>query len=143
MRIIRISEEVWQVIASRGKFGETEDDVLRRVFDLPPNSMNEGVQTLTGGGADSYRTLSGRRRSFAKQRMSSYVGANQLHIEFHGGASSSWTLPDRNDKAGIRAVLDKAILFATNNGASVPGQTNAVRKTLTDKGYYLTKISHE
>ena len=71
--------------------------------------------------------------------MSSYIGGNQLYIEFHGGASSSWTLPDRNDKAGIRAVLDKAILFAKNNGASVPGQTNAVRKTLTDEGYHLIK----
>jgi hypothetical protein len=139
MRTIRISEEVWQAIASRGKFGETEDDVLRRAFELPPNSMHEGVKTLTGGAGSSYRTTSGRRRSFAIQRMSSYIDGNQLHIEFHGGASSSWTLPDRNDKAGIRAVLDKAIQFAKNNEASDPGQTNAVRKTLTNEGYHLTK----
>ncbi len=139
MRTIRISEEVWQAIASHGKFGETEDDVLRRVFELPPSSMHQGVQTLTGGGGSSYRTPSGRRRSFASQRMSSYIGGNQLHIEFHGGASSSWELPDRNDKAGIKAVLGKAIQFAKNNGASSPGQTNAVRKTLTNEGYHLTK----
>lgn len=130
MRTIRISEAVWQAIASRGKFGETEDDVLRRVFELPPNSMHEGVKTLT---------TSGRRRSFAIQRMSSYIDGNQLHIEFNGGASSSWALPDRTDKAGIRLVLDKAIQFAKNNGASDPGQTNAVRKTLTNEGYHLTK----
>jgi hypothetical protein len=139
MRTIRISEEVWQAIASRGKFGEIEDDVLRRVFDLPPTSIHEGSQTLTGFDVVSHRHLSGHRRSFAKQKMSSYIAGNQLHIEFNGGASSSWTLPDRNDKTGIRAVLDKAILFAKDNGASVPGQTNAVRKTLTDNGYYLTK----
>ena len=139
MRSIRISEEVWQAIASHGKFGETEDDVLRRVFELPPSSMHEGVQTLTGGGGSSYRTPRRRGVTLAPQRMSSYIGANQLHIEFYGGASSSWELPDRNDKAGIRAVLDKAIQFAKSNGASVPGQTNAVRKTLTDEGYHLTK----
>jgi hypothetical protein len=138
MRTIRISEEVWQAIASRGKFGETEDDVLRRVFELPLNSLHEGVQTLTGGVGSSYRTSSGRRRSFATQIMSSRIGGDQLHVEFHGGASSSWTLPDRSDKAGIRAVLNKAILFARNNGASL-GQRNAVRKTLTSEGYHLTK----
>lgn len=32
---IAISDEVWDEIASRGRFGETEDTVLRRVFDLP------------------------------------------------------------------------------------------------------------
>ncbi len=138
MRTIRISEEVWQAIAGRGKFGETEDDVLRRVFELPTNSIHEGVQTPTGGGRTAYRTSSGRRRLFAKQRMSSYIGGNQLHIEFYDGSSSSWTLPDRNDKAGIRATLEKAILFARNNGASL-GQINYVRKTLTSEGYHLTK----
>jgi len=35
MRTIEISDEVWQAIADRGKFGETEEDVLRRVFRLP------------------------------------------------------------------------------------------------------------
>lgn len=34
MRTIRISEEVWNAIAERGKFGESEDDVLRRVFNI-------------------------------------------------------------------------------------------------------------
>jgi len=139
MRTIKISEEVWQAIANRGKFGETEDDVLRRVFELPLNSIHEGVQTLTGGGGSSCRTPSGRRKTIATQTMSSSIGGNQLHIEFRGGDSSSWELPDRNDKAGIRAVLDKAIQFAKNNGASSPGQTNAVRKALTSEGYHLTK----
>src|SRR4030042_2634661 len=111
MRTIRISEEVWQAIASRGKFGETEDDVLRRVFELPLSSTHEGVQTITRGRGGSYRTPSGRRGSFATQRMTSCIDGNQLHIEFHGGASSSWTLPYRNDKGGVRRVLGKAVLF--------------------------------
>jgi hypothetical protein len=139
MHTIRISEEVWQAIASRGKFGETEDDVLRRVFELPPNSIHAGIQTLSKGGVSSYQAISVRRKTFAKRRMSSYISGNQLHIEFLGGASSSLALPDRNDKDGIRAVLHNATLFAKNNEASEPGQINAVRKTLTDKGYYLTK----
>ena len=32
MRTIRISNEVWDEIAKKGKFGENEDDVLRRQF---------------------------------------------------------------------------------------------------------------
>lgn len=139
MRSIRISEEVWQAIASRGKFGETEDDVLRRVFELPPNSMHAGVQSTTGIGEHrSPRVPSAPRRSFATQRMTSFISQDQLHIEFQGGASFSCKLPDRSNKAGIRTMLDKAIVFARDNGASI-GQINAVRKTLTTEGYHLTK----
>lgn len=137
MRTIRISEEVWQAIADRGKFGETEDDVLRRVFELPTSSIYEDGQIPIGKGGSSYQNSSGRR-SFAKIRMSSNIAGNQLHIEFHGRNPSAWTLPDRNNKEEIRAVLEKAILFAKSNGATI-GQVNAVRKTLTDKGYHLTK----
>lgn len=35
MHNINVTAPVWQAIASRGKFGETEGDVLRRVFGLP------------------------------------------------------------------------------------------------------------
>jgi hypothetical protein len=34
MRTIRISEDVWQEIADRGKFGETPNTVLERVFGI-------------------------------------------------------------------------------------------------------------
>lgn len=139
MRTIRVSEEVWQAIAVRGKFGETEDDVLRRVFELPVDSSagNEAPardQILRPPDRASFS----RRRSLATQRMTSYIARNQLHIEFQDGASSSWTLPDQKDKAGIKDVLDKALGFAREHGASL-GQINAARKTLTNEGYHLTK----
>ena len=139
MRAIRISEEVWQAIATQGKFGETEDDVLRRVFKLPPNSIRDRDQAnIEVSSRLPQRVSLGRRRSFASQRMTSFINRNQLHIEFQDGTSSSWTLPDRNDKAGIRGLLNKAIEFARKNGASI-GQINAARKTLTSEGYHLTK----
>ena len=50
MRHIKLSEEVWQKIAERGQFGETEDDVLRRVFDLPQLAAEERHQRRRGGG---------------------------------------------------------------------------------------------
>lgn len=37
-RSIQVSGAVWAEIAKRGNFGETEDDVLRRVFGLAPES---------------------------------------------------------------------------------------------------------
>lgn len=138
MKTIRISDQVWQAIADRGKFGETEDDVLRRVFDIPQNSVDDEVCSIADGGSGSHRAPSSHRRSFAIQRMSSFIDRNGLHLEFQGGASSSWTLPDRSDKVGIRAVLDKATEFARANGASF-GQLMAVRKALTNGGYHLTK----
>jgi len=136
MRNIRISEEVWQAIAKEGKFGETEEDVLRRVFKLPAISTRDHDQANLDRGRRL--RVSGRRRSFATKRMTSFINKNQLYIEFQDGTSSSWILPDRGDKAGIRALLDKAIEFARKNGASL-GQINAVRKTLTSEGYHLTK----
>ena len=139
MRSIRMSEEVWQTIANQGKFGETEDDVLRRIFKLPANSSRTGDQTnLTTGARQPNRALSGRRRSFAVQRMTSYINNNELHVEFQDGASSSWSLPARSDKAGIRALLNKAIEFAQKNKASL-GQINAARKTLTSAAFHITK----
>ena len=63
MRNIRISEEVWQAIAKEGKFGETEEDVLRRVFKLPSISTGDDDQANLDRGRRL--RVSGRRISFA------------------------------------------------------------------------------
>lgn len=133
MRTIRVSEEVWQVIATNGKFGETEDDVLRRLLKLPPQSTTDYLQK-----SSEIKTVRLPRGSFATQRMSSNISNNQLHITLQDGTSRSWPLPNRSDKSGIKAVRDKAVSFVKENGATI-GQINAVKKTLTDNGYHLTK----
>lgn len=130
MRTIKISEAVWQAIAERGKFGETEDDVLRRVFELPEATPDDQVKTSRRGRGNT---------RFAEQRMSARVQQNQLVVEFENGAQRSWTLPDRTNKQEIRRVREEAVNYALDQGASDPGQTNAVRKALTDNGYHLTK----
>jgi len=43
MRTIRISDEVWNVMAKHGKFGETPDDVFRRILKI-----GKGKQRKTG-----------------------------------------------------------------------------------------------
>ena len=58
-------------------------------------------------------------------------------VQFADGAREQWRLPDRSDKAAIRRVRDAAVAFAHSHGATL-GQLNAVKKKLTDEGYYLT-----
>lgn len=133
MRTIRVSEDVWQVIASQGKFGETEDDVLRRILKLPQQSRTDDLTRLSE--IDRGR---GPRKAFATQRMSCHISNNQLQVTFQNGATRSWPLPTRSDKAGIKAVRDKAVTFAREHEATI-GQINAVKKTLTDNEYWTSK----
>jgi len=139
MYTITISEPVWQAIASRGKFGETEDDVLRRVFNLPANSNpTGGPEAKQLANATTRQRASGPRRSRATDPMSAYLSGTQFHVSFASGPSSSWSLPSKTDKAALRAMRDKAVAFATKNAAT-NGQVAAVKKALTEAGYHLTK----
>lgn len=126
MKTIRISDEVWEEIAKRGKFGETEDNVLRRVFGL---DKREPVSRVIGH----------TRRHFATVRMTARAVGRELQVEFESGARNKWVLPDRSDKVAIRSVRDAAVEFASQNGAT-PGQVNAVKKALTEAGYHLAKF---
>jgi len=125
MRTIRISEDVWEAIAARGKFGETVDDVLRKVFGI-----TKPAKTTSFKG--------GSRRNKATNRMSANIERNKLIVEFQTGDRNEWELPDRSDKNGIRSVRDSASEFAENIGATL-GQVNAVKKALTDAGYYVSR----
>lgn len=131
MRTIRITDEVWQAIAAKGTFGETEDDVLRRVFEL-----EEPATKLRAMGPG--RRGRGNKR-FAPKRMSAWVNDGQLTVEFEDAARQQWSLPEADDKEGIRRVRDAAVQWALEQGASDPGQTNAVRKALTNAGYYVSR----
>lgn len=131
MKSISVSVPVWEEIASRGKFGETEDDVLRRVFGLPGSATEQGSTSAVP-------RSNGPRRPFATDKLSSYISNNELRISFASGSFKSWKLPSKSDKAALRAVRDAATNFAKSKGATL-GQINAVKKTLTDSGYHLIK----
>ena len=133
MKSISVSVPVWDAIASRGKFGETEDDVLRRVFGLSGSKAESAPKS-----APATRKSNGPRRSFATDKLSSYISGNELRVDFASGASKSWKLPAKSDKNALRAMRDAATSFAESNGATL-GQVNAVRKTLTQSGYHLLK----
>ena len=138
MRTIEVSDPVWAQIAKRGKFGETEDDVLRRVFDIPKDSssLEEILSSLPK--ESRRRTSSSPRRTIARQRMSCNVDGNQLYVSFQGGPDRTWKLPHHSDKTTLRKVRDEAVSFAREIGATL-GQVNAVKKALTDNGYHLIK----
>ena len=161
MRTIRISGPVWDEIAARGKFGETPDDVLRRVFGIdqsleigqrveskfpessefeetpsepPARTVQTDYSSNVGRSVQHIRS----RQIHATRRMTSGAENGYLNVSFQNGPSEKWLLPSKTDKLGIRAVRDKAVEFAEKNGATI-GQANAVRKALTSAGYHLTK----
>jgi len=118
MKTIRLSDEVWSAIAERGKFGETEDDVLRRVFRLKPMRSPQ-----PGGDKAGENNRAPKRQNFAMRRQMAIVQSTsaeqneRLIISYDGGTPRHWKLPtDRKDKGAIRAVLIAALQFGEANG---------------------------
>ncbi len=134
MKTIRVSMEVWDQIAKRGKFGETEDDVLRRVFGMDSHDNGSvGIETN-----DRRRKSGPQQGRYATRRQHADVRNGQLIVSYEEGPERRWDLPDRSDKPGIRRVMNEALDFGEANGATI-GQLNAIRKALTSAGYHLTK----
>ena len=131
MRTVRVSDAVWDEIANRGKFGETVDDVLRRVFGIEGGGSHEDGHGTTTPSRP-------KRVRLATRQMRAKVIDGELCVSFDGVELRSWPLPDRSDKAGIRKVRDDAVEFAKTEGATA-GQIGAVKKALTEAGYHLTK----
>src|SRR6266568_1371655 len=100
MRTILISEDVWQAIATRGKFGETENDVLERVFDIQKTPEQTRIQLEV----QSLRPSPQKRHHFATAKMSAEVRGKVLYVSFDHGASNTWVLPEKSDKNAIRSA---------------------------------------
>ena len=127
---MRVSEEVWDEIAKRGKFGESVDDVLRRVFGLEPDEQ--------GRDKPNARQSKPGRRNKATNRMSAEILNERLIVSFRSGDREEFGLPNKTDKNAIRTVRDNACEFAERHGATL-GQVNAVKKALTEAGYYVSR----
>jgi len=133
MKSVKVSDEVWDEIAKKGKFGETEDDVLRRVLNLAPLNTSTRDEVVL-----DERPL---RTRIAKQRISPKFtdDRRKFFVQLEDGRrSNEWILPSRYDKRAIRKVTYDAMKFASESGAT-QGQVLAVRKALTEAGYHLTK----
>ena len=121
-RTIRVSQPVWEAISKRGRFGESADDVLRRVLRIDTGPRPVGKM----------------RKREASYRMTAKIESSQLLVQFASGPSRTWPLPSKSDKSGIRSTRDEAVAFAQANGATL-GQVNAVKKALTANGYHINK----
>ena len=131
MKTIKVSQEVWNEIAKRGNFGETEDDVLRRVFELE-TTTRKNLEIAEIG------TWLPQRIRLAVHKLSAKVENGQLYVNFAEGPCREFSLPSKEDKDSLRKVTYEAMDFAQKNGAT-HGQVLAVRKALTNTGYHLTK----
>ena len=76
VKSIKVSQEVWDEIAKRGNFGESEDAVLRRVFglgDATETSLTKGGQSRkTGAQANAW----GRETA---DKIAEYLGAKKIN----------------------------------------------------------------
>lgn len=122
MKTIRIDDDVWNEIAKRGNFGEKENDVLRREFNL--NHI------------DTSKTSFGKRKTI--KRMRADVLNGELIVNFDDGLSKKWLLPRPDDKMNFRKIRGDAIEFVRKNDGT-DGQVAALVKALNSSGYYLTK----
>ena len=139
MKTIRISDEVWNAIAAVGKFGETEDHVLRRVFKLPASGhalrpLTEEHRSPSASESDKQYGWKERR---ATDRMTQNVNGSKMVLEFDRGPKFERTLPAKNDHHAIRKLRDDAVEFVRSNGGT-KGQEHAAIKALTSRGYLVT-----
>jgi negative regulator of replication initiation len=134
MKTIRISEEAWTAIAAQGKFGETEDDVLRRVLKISPNSSQSN-----GSSANESNKQYGWKERRATIRMTQTVKGNKLILEFDSGPRFERTLPAKENRLAIRKVRDEAVGFVRSNGGT-KGQEHAAIRALTSRGYHVAKV---
>jgi len=138
MKTIRISDEVWSAIAAKGKFGETEDDVLCRVFGIGKSNQNAVTSAIIKSPSvvQSSRAFGWKERR-AEVAMYQKVEDNKLILEFQSGQRGEWNLPSKENSAGIRRVRDLAVEFVQKNGGTA-GQVGAAMRALTSRGYHVT-----
>lgn len=117
---IRITQPVWDAISERGAFGETPDDVLRKVFGLPPRTRRKGR-------GETVRISEVRDLALGV----AMVRAGTLILKLRGAPIAMWPLPD--DAAGIAEVRTQAIDYAKEHGAD---QAEArIDEALASSGY--------
>jgi hypothetical protein len=130
LRSVQVSEEVYEVIAQDGKFGESVDDVLRRLLGLPERLGQSTPYTVT-----PRRRPSRTRPRLSERTISARVEGGQLLLAVEG-EQISWDLPSRHEVERIRTITYEALAWAEERGATI-GQLKAVRKALSEAGYYL------
>lgn len=110
-----------------------------RVTESKPSVLSAHNKDHHSSEHESERSVSSKvRKKKARKKISARVLDGYLLVKFADTEPERWKLPDRLDKEAIKCVRDRAVAFARDHEATL-GQINAVKKALTDRGYYLTK----
>jgi hypothetical protein len=128
MKTIQVSDELWNEIAkliaadilkqAARPIGAAEELDRVNLSSIPPRHLTRGPR-------------------LAKRQQSVRVINNKVEVSYpEAGIIQTWDLPSKNDIDAIREVLNEALTFGEQHGAS-EGQLKAIRKALTDNGYYL------
>jgi hypothetical protein len=135
MKTIQISDETWAAIRARGKFGETtEDDVLRRIFNISTdNSQPNGSLANKSGKQYGWK----ERRAINRMRDETGKG-NKLVLEFDHGPRFERNFPVKENNTAVRKLRNEAVEFVRSNGGT-KGQEHAAIKALTSRGYFVAK----
>ena len=94
---ITISEEVWNEIAARGQFGETEDMVLRRVFKMPDAKQKMGQTRDSGARASAW----GRETA---DKLAAALGAEKINPRANEYQLENETITIRCARAATNTV---------------------------------------
>lgn len=129
-RTVSVSEEVYACIAGNGRFGESIDDVLRRLLQI-------GEEAVGPSSATAHPTSTNAVRRHTTRRLTAKRLDGALSLTFAAGPTRIWPLPPREDHRAIAALSIEAKAWAESQGASF-GQLKAIHKTLTEGGYYNT-----
>jgi hypothetical protein len=128
MKTIQVSDELWNEIARL-----IAADILKqaaRPIEAAEESNRENLSSIPPRHFTRGPRLADRQQSVR-------LINNKFEVSYpEDGILQTWNLPSKNDKEGIRVVVNEALAFGEHHGAS-EGQLKAIRKALTDNGYYL------
>ncbi len=128
MKTIQVTDELWNEIASL-----IAADILKQAA-RPIEAAEEYDREMSSSIQPRHFTRGPR---VAERQQSLRVLNNKLEVSYpEDGILQTWNLPSKSDREAIREVLNEALAFGESNGAS-EGQLKAIRKALTENGYYL------
>lgn len=119
---VTLSSPVYAYIAEHGQFGETVDDVLRRLFGI--------------SGAKGTRAASRRGANRSVRRVSPEIVGGYLNVRIEDAGERRWQLPSADDTVALRRVTHEALDWASSEGAT-EGQLKAIRKAMSEAGYFI------
>jgi len=128
MKRENIDDDVWEFVRKHGDFlhDKTWCDALRRALRIPIS------------GTPPAKAKPGRGNRITAKPLHRDINDKEVIFGFGDAPRKSWKLPpSKDDKQEVRRIRDEALAFGRANGATA-GQLNAIAKTFSDAGYYLT-----